>query len=57
MRPLTGSLEALEGNGRQALRDVAIGVCILLEDEVQATYDDCRKAACIESMSAGPDSD
>ena len=32
-------------------------MCILLEDEVQATYDDYRKAACIELMSAGPDSD
>ena len=48
MHPLTGSLEAPDGNGRQALRGVDIGVCIPpLQVEVTVADDNCGKAAWI----------
>ena len=47
VHPLTGTSEAPDGNGRQALRCIGIGVCIPLEVEMKATDDDCRQAACI----------
>ena len=53
MYPLTGSLKAPNGIGRQALPGIGIGVCIPLEVEVKAADDDYRKAAYIQSTSPG----
>ena len=47
VHPLTGSSEAPEGNGRQSLWCIAIGVCVPLEAEVKAANDDYRKAVYI----------
>ena len=46
MHPLTGSSEAPDRVGRQALRDIGIGVCISpLQVEMKVADDDGGKAA------------
>ena len=48
MDPLTGSSEAPEGNGRQALRGIGIEVCVpSLQVKVKAADDYCGKTAYI----------